>query len=162
VNPNPKENPMNRTFRTLAAAAVVVTAASAFAGDGKPCTASKEECQRHFTALKTQGWSGIEAEKVEKGLVVKKVAAGRPAEAAGLRAGDVLLGFNGVAYKEGNWERIQALRADTHAGEQGVYTVKRGRQLKNFEVRFAAIPDGVYTAMVNEHMSAEHGDVARN
>ena len=90
------------------------------------------------------------------------IAAASPAEGAGLKAGDVLLGFNGVAYKEGNWDRIQALRAETHAGEQGVYTVKRGRQLKNFEVTFAAIPDAVYTAMVNDHMGAEHGSVAKN
>ena len=153
---------MNRTTRTVAAAAVALAFASTFAGDGKPCTATKEECQRHFAALKAQGWSGIEADKSEKGLVVTKVAPASPAQAAGVEAGDVLLGFNGVAYKEGNWERIQALRAGTHAGEQGVYTVKRGRQIRNFEVRFAAIPDAVYTAMVNDHLSAEHGDVARN
>lgn len=153
---------MNRTTRNLAAAVVALAFASTFAGDGKPCTASKEECQRHFAALKTQGWSGIEADSSDKGLVVTKVASGSPAEVAGLKAGDVLLGFNGVAYKEGNWERIQALRAETHAGEQGVYTVKRGRQLKNFEVKFVAIPDAVYTATVNGHMSAEHGSVASN
>ena len=153
---------MRRTFRTAAAVLVAVAFAASFAGDGKPCTASKEECQRHFAALKAQGWSGIEADKSDKGLVVTKVAPASPAEAAGVKAGDILLGFNGVAYKEGNWERIQALRAETHAGAQGVYTVKRGRQLKNFEVKFAAIPDAVYAAMVNGHMSAEHGTVASN
>ena len=151
---------MSRSLRTVASALALVVAASALAGDGKPCTASKEECQRHFTTLKTQGWSGIDADKAGKGLVVTRIAAGSPAEAAGLRVGDVLLGYNGVAYNEANAERIQALRAATHAGEQGVYTVKRGRQLKNFEVRFAAIPDGTYTAMVNEHMNAEHAGVA--
>ena len=153
---------MNRTIRTAAVALVALAFAGTFAGDGKPCTASKEECQRHFTTWKAQGWSGLEADKSQKGLVVTKVASGSPAEVAGLKAGDVLLGFNGVAYREGNWERIQALRAETHAGQQGVYTVKRGRQLKNFEVKFAAIPDAVYTAMVNGHMNAEHGSVASN
>ena len=153
---------MHRTNRTAAAFVVAFAFAVTFAGDGKPCTASKEECQRHFAEMKSQGWSGIQADKSDKGLVVTKVLPASPAEAAGIRAGDVLLGFNGVAYKEGNWERIQALRSGSHAGDQAVYTVKRGRQLKNFEVKFAAIPDGVYTAMVNEHMRAEHGDVARN
>ena len=153
---------MNRKSRIALAASLALACASTFAGDGKPCTASKEECQRSFAALKSQGWSGIEADDTERGLVVTKVAAGSPAETAGVRSGDVLLGFNGVAYKESNRERIQALRAETHAGEQGVYTVKRGRQLRNFEVRFAEIPAGVYTAMVNDHLSAEHGGVARN
>lgn len=153
---------MNRTIRVAASALVAVAFAASYAGDGKPCTASREECQKHFTALKSQGWSGIEADSTEKGLVVRKVAPGSPAQAAGLRVGDVLLGFNGVAYKEGNWDRIQALRAATHAGDRGVYTVKRGRQLQNFDVEFAAIPEGVYTALVNGHMSAEHGGVASN
>jgi S1-C subfamily serine protease len=112
--------------------------------------------------MKSQGWSGIEADGTEKGLVVTKVAPGSPAEVAGVKAGDVLLGFNGVVYKEGNWDRIQALRAGTHAGDRGVYTVKRGRQLQNFDVVFAAIPEGVYTALVNAHMAAEHGAVASN
>lgn len=153
---------MNRTIRAASAALVALAFAASFAGDGKPCTASKEECQKHFTSMKAQGWSGIEADSSDKGLVVTKVAPGSPAEAAGLKAGDVLLGFNGVAYKEGNWDRIQALRAATHAGDRGVYTVKRGRQLQNFDVKFTAIPEGVYTALVNAHMSAEHGAVASN
>ena len=126
------------------------------------CTASAAECEKAMAAMKTQGWSGIFAEKSDDGLVVVKVVPGSPAQAAGIEKGDVLLSFNGITYSDEKQEKVMAARKELRSGSVATYGISRNGKAKNVEVRLATMPEEVYTAMVKEHMAEEHPAVAKN
>ncbi|HEX6850459.1 MAG TPA: PDZ domain-containing protein [Candidatus Polarisedimenticolaceae bacterium] len=126
------------------------------------CTASAAECEKGMAAMKSQGWSGIFAEKSDAGLVVVKVVPGSPAETAGIAKGDVLLSFNGITYSDENKEKVMAARKELKSGSTATYGIQRNGKAKNVEVRLATMPEEVYTAMVKEHMAEDHAAVAKN
>lgn len=126
------------------------------------CTASAEECMKHFEKAHHAGWSGIEAEVTEAGLVVKSVAPGSPAQTAGIQAGDTLVAFNGIAYSEENEKKLNAVRWELKPGNAATYTVARDGRKLDVAMTLGSMPDDVYTAMVKHHMEEDHGIVAKN
>lgn len=85
---------------------------AAFAGGaGYKCTKTTDECLNAMVSdMKTRGWIGCELDKDESGaLVVKRVVAGTPAEAAGIQVGDQFIAMNGIKF--GDDRNMEALYA---------------------------------------------------
>ena len=98
-----------------------------------------------------RGWLGVMIQKVtpelaksfdlesEEGALVADVAPGGPAEKAGLKRGDVIVGFNGREIKE--WSDLPTIVAGTPVGaEVEVKVIREGKE-KAFEVTLGELKD---------------------
>jgi S1-C subfamily serine protease len=147
----------------LLAAALV---SPAIAGKGHKCDASTQDCLNKMAAkLKNKGWVGIEYDKKDKSEtpVIMKVVPDSPAQAAGLRKGDVLLAVNGVKYGEDDKTKWKKVKAAWTPGSTITYTVDRGGKKKDVAVKLGKVPEEVLYAWIGEHM-LQHAtvEVAQN
>lgn len=150
---------MKRTALTLALIATVAVACVALAGEGKheKCTASTQECLDQMRAkLEARGWLGIEADWGKDATKVTRVIPGGPAEAAGLKAGDVLVAINGVALAEENKEKLYAVKKGMVPGAEVTYTVKRAGAKQQVAVTLSHMPEEVIAQWIGEHMLQDH------
>src|SRR5688500_7042220 len=79
-------------------------------------------------------WLGVYTEEVERHVVVTRVLAGAPADKAGLRRGDVILGVGGHSIG-GQSEFYSALWAAGSAGAEITLHVVRERVVRQLQVR---------------------------
>lgn len=173
---------MKRTIWLLALAlAVVLTATAADAGSGHghhdkakaeksakagydkgDCPEGMENClTKRVAEYKARGWFGIETEKVGDGYHAKvtQVIPGSPAEAAGLRAGDVLLALNGIELAAENKQALKEAKYAMKPGSQATYTVKRDGAKKQIAVTLGEVPTEVLAAWLGYHMLEAHAPV---
>ena len=144
------------------AALVVIVAAPAFAGEGSKCTASTQECLDMMTAkMQNSGWVGIEMEVNEEAdkYQVTKVVPNSPAEAAGLKPGDILFAMYDIELNEQNGEKLKQARMDWAPGQKVVYTVKRDGHEKKIKLTLAPMPADVMAQWIGNHMM-EHAQLA--
>lgn len=126
----------------------------------KHCTMSAEECQRMMSEARNQGWLGIELDQNDSGaLVISKVVPSSPAAAAGFQKGDVLVSLNGVPFGAEGAKKLYEIKKNLKPGDAVTYVVNRGGADQKVGATLGRMPDGVYTAMVNEHMK-EHTEIA--
>ena len=124
------------------------------------CTMSAEECKKMMAESRSHGWIGLQVDQSDEGvLTVKSVYTGSPAEAAGFKAGDVLVALNGIELKEANHDKIKAAKSGLWPGSTVSYTIRRAGSEQTIAAKLVPMPDQVYTAMVEEHMK-EHEAVA--
>ena len=144
---------MKRILTSLLPVLVVALAAPAFAGEGK-CTASTQECLDYMAShYANKGWIGIEADKAEGGgWAIQTVVHGSPAEKAGLQAGDVLYGANGIEYSEENHEKLAELEKQMVPGADFTFMVKRDGKPTEVAVTLGEMPEDVFAKMVGKHM----------
>ena len=100
-----------------------------------------------------RGWLGIRFQPVDaniaekygleepKGSLISSVAAGEPAEKAGLESGDLIIEFNGEPVGDG--EHLKKLVAAVSPGEEVEIKVIRDRKEKDFKVKLAERTDEV-------------------
>jgi C-terminal processing protease CtpA/Prc len=167
---------MHRVTLTLAAVLVlfllaVSSAAPTWAGESAKkaeqksemkCTASTQECLNKMTEmLKTTGWVGIEMETDETlgKYRLNKVIPGSPAEAAGLKPGDILFAMYGIEFSDANSEKLKAARKDWAPGQEVSYTIMRGGQDKEIKLTLAPMPADVMAQWIGRHMM-EHAQLA--
>jgi len=145
--------------RILILAAVLAVAAPAFAGEGKKCTASTQECLDYMAkSYAKRGWIGIEADPIDAGWKIEKVVAGSPAEKAGIQAGDVFVSANGIKYSEEDSEKQAELQKQMVAGALFTFLVARGDSEMEVPVTLGEMPEEVLVKMVGKHM-IEHASV---
>ena len=137
---------MYRTIAFLVIALVAVFADRAVAG-GKDCAEKDKAAAAAATAdqkaaeIAARGWLGLETTKDEAGTVaVKAVEAESPAEAAGFRAGDVLVAMNGIALTAENKEALKKVKSGFAVGRQVTYTVRRGAETRQIAATLAPVP----------------------
>lgn len=153
---------MKRTLLPAVAAAVVLLAgASAALAGGDKCAAqhTQADYQKMADKLAKKGWLGIETEKTAAGYAVSSVAAGSPAERAGFRVGDVLLGINGVRFGEENKEAVAKVKSTLAPGSAVAYTVQRAGAERTVNATLGEVPRDVLAQWLGEHV-LEHTAVA--
>lgn len=145
---------MLRRVFMLTLATVAFLALPALAGDYK-CTESTQTCLDHMAAkMREGGWVGVELDKnpAGDGYVVNRVVPESPAQAAGIRAGDVLFALNGVTISDKNEEALKAARAEWKPGQQVNYTIKRDGADKQIKLTLAPMPADMLAQIVGKHM----------
>lgn len=159
---------MQRVTISLAAVLVlfllaVSSAIPTWAGESeKKCTMDTQACLNKMTEmLKTTGWVGIEMETDEAlgKYRLTRVVPGSPAEAAGLKPGDILFAMYGIEFSEANNEQLKAARKDWKPGQEVSYTIKRGGQDKEIKLTLAPMPADVMAQWIGRHMM-EHAQLA--
>jgi serine protease Do len=105
------------------------------------------------TGKVTRGYLGVGIQDLNKdlansfglddteGVLVASVASGTPAEAAGLKTGDVIVAFDGKDVKDTN--QLRNLVARTPVGRQVAVQVIRDKKPRSFTVAIAEQPDDV-------------------
>lgn len=130
-------------------------AASQTASQAHGCTADTQFCLNQMaTKLKNKGWVGIELDVDETSgvMTVSRVEYDSPAQAAGMRKGDVLVALNGVRFDNEDKEMLHAAKSQMKVGSRVSYTVKRDGYKKKLDVTLAAVPDDVMARWVGQHM----------
>jgi C-terminal processing protease CtpA/Prc len=158
---------MRRFAQVGLAAALSLAAWGAIAGSSSDsaykCPLDTQTCLNQMTAeLKGRGWVGIEIDMDEKtGLnTIHRVVPGSPAEAAGFKAGDVLVAVNGIslrresdsAKEKARIEKVEQNRQGMTPGKVFEYGVLRGGKEIKVKVTLAALPSDVMAQMIGMHM----------
>ena len=149
---------MKRNLVIAIAALAVAIAVPALSGSGAgKCTMDTQACLNSFSKYASKGWMGLEYDKTadEKGHVVKSAVAGSPAQAAGFKAGDVLVSLNGVAMNSDK-ETLKKAKGEWSVGQSVTYVVKRGNKDVTLSAKLAKMPEDVFARMVGEHMVSNH------
>jgi C-terminal processing protease CtpA/Prc len=152
---------LKRVVWLAAPAVIAALAVPAFAGgDHKTCTYGTQECLDYMAKkLHDKGWIGVELNMDSGALEVTKVIADSPAETAGLKAGDILLAVNGVAYADENSEKMEAIRETMTKGKTFTFTVRKADKTeKDVDIILGSVPDNVLAQWVGEHM-LQHAQV---
>jgi predicted metalloprotease with PDZ domain len=143
---------MKRTILTVALT-LLIAAIPVVAGEGK-CTAETQACLNKMVQhFQSRGWVGIELESHDTGaLTITRVEHDSPAEAAGLKEGDVLTALNGIRFSEENEEAMKGAQAKMTVGATVTYTVDRVGRNMDVEVTLGSIPDTVMAKWIGRHM----------
>jgi len=148
-----------KTRIVLLSAALVMLAVPVFAGSGEKCSSNTQACLNHWSSAKDMGWTGLELDKSEEGVVkVKAVTPDSPAAAAGFQIGDVLMTLNGV--KMSDKAAMKKAKGSWKAGQSVTYTVQRTGAEQTLAVTLAKAPELVYASMLGSHMMESHAAVA--
>ncbi len=144
-----------KTRIVLLSAALMMLAASAFAGSGEKCSYGTQACLNHWAGSKDMGWTGLELDKSDPAAItVKAITPDSPAAAAGLQVGDVVLALNGV--KMSDKAGLKKAKGSWKAGQSVTYTVQRAGAEQQVAVTLAKAPELVYASMVGNHMIESH------
>jgi len=134
----------------------------ALAGEGHyKCDKSTQECLDMMAAkMAKKGWLGIELDgsKETGELSVKKVVSDSPAEKAGLKAGDVLVAMDGVAFaNDANKEKLEKMWQSMTPGKKVTYTVSRYGKKQEVTATLAKLPNEILAQWIGNHM-LEHAN----
>jgi serine protease Do len=99
----------------------------------------------------TRGWLGVMIQKItpdlkeklnlkdERGALVADVVSGGPADKAGIKRGDVIVGFNGKEIKESS--QLPYVVGSTPVGQAAKVDVMRKGEKQSFEVKIAELKE---------------------
>jgi len=116
-----------------------------------PVNMAKELLPQLETGRVVRGWLGVVIQEITPelaesfglpgtdGALISDIEPGSPADKAGLRKGDVILKFNGVAITE--MRELPAIVAMTPVGERATITVYRDGSMKDVIVMIGEMPD---------------------
>lgn len=143
----------------LAIGLIALLPAVAPAGD---CPYSTQEClDLMATKMKSSGWVGVELDDADDGVPgwpVTRVVEGSPAEAAGIRIGDVLLAINGIELTKENREKLGEAQKTWKPGSDVTWTMTRDSSPRDLQITLGRMPADVLARYIGEHM-LEHADV---
>jgi C-terminal processing protease CtpA/Prc len=146
-------------------ALVAVAFGQVLAGEdchGKKCSMSTQACLDAMVAkLHDSGYVGVmlNVDESDGTLSVESVIAGTPADAAGIKAGDVLVALNGARISKDNHAAVEKARGDWKPGQKVTYTIQRDGSDREVSFALASMPADMLARMIGEHM-AEHTTVA--
>ncbi len=147
----------------ILAATLFLAAIPAIAGEELPrCPSTSRECEQKIREMMTgKKYLGVIFYDTEKGILIKAVVADSPAEAAGLRPGDLVVKVNGQNCADGNVKLFKKLV--DKAREKGVLAirVKRNGSYVDTQARLTQITEQQIERVVAAHMKAAHPDNER-
>lgn len=151
---------MKRWALVLVVLMVVAVSVPVMAGEGHCKGTADECCKKMANKLENKAWLGVELDHNEAGrYVVTRVVPDSPAEAAGFKAGDVLLALNGVEWSKKNHDAVKKASYELKPGSSATYVVKRGGSKVELSATLAHVPREVMAQWVGEHMLSEHSGV---
>lgn len=137
-------------------ALALIASVPALAGhDGKKCDMNTQDCLNAMAAnMKNTGWIGVELDVDEaSGLFkVERVVPDSPAEAAGIKAGDVLYAMNGIKLGEENEKALKKAKQGLRPGSSVTYTIKRDGYDRDVKLTLAPMPTDVMAKWIGKHM----------
>lgn len=141
----------------LAAIAALAVVSPARAGDEEPCTMSTDACVATMVdKIRHKGWVGIILDVVDGRKRIEKVIPGSPGEKAGLKAGDVLLEVDGLAYTEANRAALDRAYKAMTPGKRITYTLERGGERLEVPIILGRVPEEMLAQWVGEHVVKHH------
>ena len=149
---------MLRRNLALMVALAVIAVVPAFAGDhGKKCDKGTQECLNMMAQhYKNTGWIGVELEddpyESDGTWILSKVLPDSPAEAAGLKPGDVVYALNGVKISKDNMEAVHKVRKTLKPGSKVKATIKRNGYDREVKFTMAAMPADMLAKAIGKHM----------
>ena len=148
----------------LVTVAVLGSASPLIAGEeGKrSCPGKLEECVEYLAnKMKSSGWVGVELEiDEEKGtFTVTKVLESSPAEAAGIKTGDLLMTVNGSPIAEFSKKMLAGKSDCWKPGNSVTYTIKRDDVDRTIRLILAPMPAEVLARYIGEHIQMHAGEV---
>lgn len=148
---------MKHKVTFLALALTMSLSSAALAGGSGECADKTGATKARAAKLAEKGYLGIETSKDEAtgAWRVTTVAAGSPAEAAGFRAGDVLVSLNGVALRAENKEQVKKVKSTLGVGKAVTYTIARNGAQQTLTATLAPVPEQVLAKWVAEEEAAE-------
>jgi len=148
-----------KKFAFLAATLLVFSAALMADDDDRRCPAPAEECAMKIRETMTgQKFLGVIFYDSETGIYVKSVVSGSPAEEAGLKGGDFIVGIEGQDISDGNVKLFKKLFGK--AQKKGTLTLKvrRGDETLTTTAHLREITEEQITRIIAAHMDAAHSD----
>lgn len=141
----------------------MVAALSVSAGDELPrCHATRAECEtRIHEMMAGKKYLGVVFYDTEKGILIKAVVAESPAEAAGLRQGDLIVKVNGQNCADGNVKLFKKLVDKARAKGVLAIRVKRNGSYVDTEARLTQITETQIERIIAAHLKAAHPDSER-
>jgi C-terminal processing protease CtpA/Prc len=149
---------MKKTL-TVLVTVLALGAGTAAAGDDEheKCGAEATLCIREMvTKLRQRGWIGIEWDRHEGRPKITHVVAGSPAEAAGVRVGDVVMAFNAISTSEAEEVIWAEMKRSLVPGKVITMSVLRDGAPRNLEVTLIAVPDHIIAQWVGKHVMEHH------
>ncbi|MCB1049580.1 MAG: PDZ domain-containing protein [Acidobacteria bacterium] len=127
------------------------------AGEEGKCSVDTQTCLNLMVEkMSHKGWLGVYVETDgEKGPIIIKVMQDSPAERAGFKAGDILVGINGYRYAEKSPE-LQAQYLKAIPGNEATYLVDREGQEMEVKVVFGVWPEDLMYQHIGKHMATYH------
>ena len=145
-------------FKTsILVALVALAAAFVLADESQKCTAPKAECEQKIREFLTgKKFLGVIFYDSEKGILIKSVVPDSPADAAGLRSGDLVVEVNGQNTSNGNVKLFKKLIEGSR--EKGIVDMKvrRGATKVDVEAKLTDISEEQIQQIIAEHMKAAH------
>ncbi len=118
------------------------------AHQGKATKTTKAE---KVEAMKRAGWSGMEADKDDAGrYTVARVDPGSPAAQAGVRVGDRLVAYEGIALAAENKEALHAAKKGREVGSRVSYTLERDGVSREVSLTLVEVPDTVIARWLDD------------
>lgn len=127
-----------------------------------PCTGEVAACVKQIVEkLKKRGWIGMDLSlHPESRLpVVNAVTRGGPADSGGLKAGDVLLGQDGVRHdgkKHEDLAAVEGLHRQLTPGDTVTYVVRRDGKELELDVLLTEAPEDVIATWLGLTLYADH------
>ena len=148
---------------TLLIPALVLTAGFSAADDAKEqkkdkkCSNEAMTCIRDMAAgLKKRGWIGIEWNYDSGRPTITHVVDGSPAAAAGVRLGDVVMTFGGVATDEEDEVVWAAMKSSLVPGKTVTLGIVRDGSPLELAIELVAVPDHIIAQWVGKHVLQHH------
>ena len=149
-----------RTITILMTLALVVAALPLFAGDEKKrCEGEIAVCAEMMAQkFRDRGWVGINLDNSEgeDKTVLSGIFENSPAEAAGLKKGDVLVALNGIPYTRDNEKELYDVYKNSKPGQTITFEVDRSGQQQEIDVTLARLPEKIVAQWIGYHIMEAH------
>lgn len=135
---------------------VSLLAAASVWADGK-CSASARECEQQIRhMLSGRRYLGLQIVELKPGLVVKTVIDDSPAQRAGMKENDRLIGCNGVNLKKATAREFKQVLASASATGTIFMIIQRRGALKKIELRLEPYPKEQVDRIIAQHLIQSH------
>jgi predicted metalloprotease with PDZ domain len=148
-------------LRLFSLLAIGLAAAVLYAEEPKHCNATAKECEQQIRQmLAGRRYLGLSVVDLKPGIVVKSVVADSPAERARFKAGDRIIGVNGLPMTDGTVQDFKrVLAAASNTGTLFVIVQRRGAYMK-IDVRLEPYTKAQIDKIIAAHLAQSHPTAA--